>query len=152
MEKEKFIDICLSSDSMFKANKIIGMNKHKFKKLAIEYGCYYPNRGGKGIKKPNHLKLLTEDILNGKYPNYQTNKLKIRLIEEGYKENRCEECNITKWNEKYLEMQLHHIDGNNKNHKLENLRILCPNCHSQTDNFCGKNKNNIAPSYKGAKS
>ena len=80
------------------------------------------------------------DILEGKYPEYQTFKLKNRLISEGYKENKCDECKIIDWNGKPLNMQLEHKDGNSHNHKFENLLFLCPNCHSQTETFCGKNK------------
>lgn len=66
-----------------------------------------------------------------------TSKLKLKLLKEGLKENRCECCGITEWNGKSLVMQLHHIDGNNKNNSLDNLQMLCPNCHSQTENYCG---------------
>ena len=70
--------------------------------------------------------------------NYiQTVKLKDRLIKEGLKENKCEICGISEWQGKKLVCQLHHKDGNNKNNNLENLQMLCPNCHSQTENFCG---------------
>lgn len=58
-------------------------------------------------------------------------------MKESYKENKCECCGITEWNNKPIVMQLHHIDGNPNNNKLENLQLLCPNCHSQTENFCG---------------
>ena len=64
-------------------------------------------------------------------------KLKQKLLKEGLKENKCECCGITEWNGKSLIMQLHHIDGNNRNNSLENLQMLCPNCHSQTENYCG---------------
>ena len=67
----------------------------------------------------------------------QTCKLKDKLLREGIKENKCEICKITEWNGKPLVMQLHHIDGNNRNNSLNNLQMLCPNCHSQTDNYCG---------------
>lgn len=50
----------------------------------------------------------------------------------------CEQCGITNWNKKELVFQLHHKDGNHKNNKLENLILLCPNCHSQTDNYANK--------------
>ncbi len=66
-----------------------------------------------------------------------THKLKEKLLKEGLKENKCECCGITSWNGKSLTMQLHHIDGNNTNNSLENLQMLCPNCHSQTNNYCG---------------
>ena len=86
------------------------------------------------------IKIDIHDILNGKFPEYQTFKLKNRLIKEGIKSNKCEVCNITEWNNKTLIMQLDHIDGNPHNHRLENLRMICPNCHCQTETWCGKNK------------
>lgn len=55
-------------------------------------------------------------------------------------EYKCECCGISKWNNKRLTLQLHHIDGNRRNNNEENLQLLCPNCHSQTDNYCTKNK------------
>ena len=61
-----------------------------------------------------------------------------KLIKEGYKEYRCEKCGITEWNGEEIKLQLHHLDGNHYNWDVDNLQVLCPNCHSQTDNFCGK--------------
>ena len=67
-----------------------------------------------------------------------------RLIAHSYKEYRCEnpECGIKEWNGKPITLQLHHINGDNKDNTLENLQLLCPNCHSQTENY-GKKKNFI---------
>lgn len=94
----------------------------------------------KDIKRENKDKIPIKEILEGSHPYYQTFKLKNRLINEGLKENRCEICNITDWLGKPMTMHLDHIDGNSHNHKYENLRLLCPNCHSLTDTWCGKNK------------
>lgn len=49
--------------------------------------------------------------------------------------NKCESCGIIEWQSKPLALEIHHIDGNSKNNDLSNLQLLCPNCHSQTDNF-----------------
>ena len=65
-------------------------------------------------------------------------RLKNKLIEERVKENKCEICGISEWNGKDISFQLHHKNGNSKDNSLENLQILCPNCHSQTDNYAGK--------------
>lgn len=55
----------------------------------------------------------------------------------------CEECGISDWNKKPLILQLDHIDGNNKNHCLENLKLLCPNCHTQTPTWGKKHRASI---------
>lgn len=87
-------------------------------------------------------KYSLEDILNGEHPNYNGSHLMARLVKEGYKERKCERCGITEWMEQPISFQLHHKDGNHSNNKLENLEVLCPNCHSQTDGYAGrKNKN-----------
>lgn len=74
-------------------------------------------------------------VLNSKNNNQ---KIKNRLFESKIKEYRCEECDITEYNNKPITLHLHHINGNKKDNRLENLQILCPNCHSQTDNYAGK--------------
>lgn len=99
------------------------------KKLGLEFKI-----GGDGKK------IDLSEILDGKHPTYQTLKLKKRLIKEKVLEYKCVSCGIFEWNKNPISLQLDHIDGNNHNHKLENLRLLCPNCHSQTDTWCGKNK------------
>jgi hypothetical protein len=104
----------------------------KAKKLGLEW---------KSIERQHRLpKVPLSEILNGDHPHFQTFKLKNRLISEGVKENKCEVCNISEWNGLPLIMQLDHIDGDSHNHKLSNLRLICPNCHAQTETYCGKNK------------
>lgn len=68
-----------------------------------------------------------------------SNALRSRLIREGIKEHKCEMCGITEWNGQPTPIELDHIDGNRYNNTIENLRILCPNCHAQTDTYRGKN-------------
>jgi DNA-binding CsgD family transcriptional regulator len=65
--------------------------------------------------------------------------LKGRLIGEGLKYEQCEQCGITTWRGKPLSMQLHHVNGDGTDNRLENLVLLCANCHSQTDTYGGRN-------------
>jgi Homeodomain-like domain-containing protein/HNH endonuclease len=66
--------------------------------------------------------------------------LKLRLLSEGLKQNRCERCGIDSWLGEPLSMALHHINGDGFDNRLENLALLCPNCHAQTPNFSGRNR------------
>ena len=75
-----------------------------------------------------------------KNSTYSRGLLKQRLLKDGILENECSECGQeANWNGKKLVMVLDHINGTNNDHRLENLRILCPNCNSQQETFCGKN-------------
>ena len=76
-----------------------------------------------------------------KYNLYYEIKLKIRLLEENIKEHKCECCGLTKWNGLDIPLELHHKDGNRHNHNLENIQLLCPNCHAQTETYRSKNIN-----------
>lgn len=53
---------------------------------------------------------------------------------------KCEKCGRTEWEGQKIPLCVHHIDGNHINNQIENLQVLCPNCHAQTDNYCGRNK------------
>ena len=86
-------------------------------------------------------KLNTLDNILKENTNYSSDRLKKRLIEVGYKLAKCEICGNSKWNGKDIPLELHHIDGNHFNNKIENLQILCCNCHAQTPNYRTRNKN-----------
>jgi hypothetical protein len=140
--KDEFIKTCNESKTMSQAASKLGMHFNTFKRHAIKLGCYKPNPGSAGCKKPWKLSTIkTEEILKGKYPEYQTFKLKNRLISEGIFDNICSVCGISEWEGSPLRMELDHIDGNRTNHCIDNLRMICPNCHAQTDTHRAKNKN-----------
>lgn len=79
-------------------------------------------------------------VENSTYTNIRL--LKKKLLESKLLQYRCynTNCGISSWLDKNLSLQIDHINGHNNDHRLENLRLLCPNCHSQTDTYCGKNK------------
>lgn len=99
------------------------------------------------VKQQGKIKPLSEILESGIYTN--TTKLKDRLFRWGIKERKCECCGNTEWMGIELPLEIHHINGDHKNNKLENLQILCPNCHSLTSNYRGKNievkRSNINP-------
>lgn len=75
--------------------------------------------------------------------------LKKRLLAEGLLEERCAECGISEWNGRPLSLHLDHINGDRRDQRLENLRFLCPNCHSQTETYCGRNQGRYASDASG---
>lgn len=82
-------------------------------------------------------------IENSTYTN--NDRLKIRLVNEGLKKYECEKCGLIEWNKKTIKLHLDHKNGNNLDNRIENLRFLCPNCHSQTETYCNsKIKSNLS--------
>ncbi len=73
--------------------------------------------------------LLTRGRKRGRF------HIKARLIEAGLKEARCERCGLEEWRGQPISLELHHVNGDALDHRIECLQILCPNCHSQTENF-----------------
>jgi 5-methylcytosine-specific restriction endonuclease McrA len=66
--------------------------------------------------------------------------LKSRLLKAGLLKSSCQRCGITNWQGELLSLELHHINGIGQDNRLENLTLLCPNCHSQTDSWGGRNR------------
>lgn len=98
--------------------------KSYYTKMGITYSG---NQGGRGYRTDPKRKSAEELAKN---PLTGSHKLKLRLLEDGIKEHKCECCGLTEWN------------GNHYNNDLTNLEVLCPNCHAQTDNYsCKKRKN-----------
>ena len=104
-------------------------------RLGLEYAG---NRGCKGFSKSNGHELPLLEYLK-KSIDIQSNKIRKKLLEEGYKEYRCECCGLTEWLEEPIPLELHHKDGNRFNNDLDNFQLLCPNCHAKTDSYRGKN-------------
>ena len=65
--------------------------------------------------------------------------VKMRLLRAGLLKDECAECGLTHWRGKRLSLHIDHINGVHNDHRLENLRMLCPNCHSQTETYGGRN-------------
>ncbi len=66
--------------------------------------------------------------------------LKARLLAAGLKESSCGVCGLAEWRSRPISLELHHVNGDGLDNRLENLVLLCPNCHSQTASWGGRNK------------
>jgi hypothetical protein len=81
----------------------------------------------------------TESYLNNEVP-IQSYKLKNRLLKEGLLESICAQCGNTHWLGKPVPLELDHINGDNRDNRLGNLQLLCPNCHALTPTYRSKNR------------
>ena len=141
-EMEKLIE---QYDSLGELMAHFGLKNHggnyntmvrRFNADNIDWSKFKGNYG-KGTLKPYRSldEILVEDC------NFSRSHLKKRLLKEGLLENKCDKCGQEpEWNGEKLVMVLDHRNGVNNDNRLENLRLLCPNCNSQTTTFAGKNK------------
>ncbi len=83
---------------------------------------------------------LYRDFLENPDRYYASSKIRHYLNLSG-RNYICEICGVSIWNEKPITLEVDHIDGNHSNNRLSNLRYLCPNCHSQTNTYKGRNTN-----------
>lgn len=141
--KEELTSAISSSFSIAEVCRKLGIapyggNYRTIHKLIKEYSIdtsHFTGQGwNKGLKKPIKIAKPINEILI-EYSTYSSTKLKNRLFKEKLKEEKCEMCGITEWNGKPISLELHHINGNPTDNRIENLQILCPNCHSQTDTY-----------------
>jgi transposase-like protein len=110
------------------------LNKY-LKKYGLEYNGNQNRKGKPHLESRKNYKEYTE---NGKYIN--TSRLRQILIEQEVKEKKCESCGLEEWMGKPIPLELHHIDENRFNNRLENLKILCSNCHMQEHNYSNTTK------------
>lgn len=107
----------------------------KIKELNIDTSHFTSQRWSKG-KILGPRRPIEELLIFGRT---QSDRLRRRLISSGLKEHRCERCGNTSWLDGPIPLELDHVDGVHDNNTIENLRLLCPNCHALTPTYRGKN-------------
>ncbi len=93
------------------------------------------NRGAI-IARPHGLpldELLVAGVYRARF------NLKARIVRSGLKPKLCEVCGIASWNGRSITLALHHVNGDRYDNRIQNLQLLCPSCHSQTDTYAGRN-------------
>jgi predicted RNA-binding Zn-ribbon protein involved in translation (DUF1610 family) len=130
---DKLKEAIESSNSMQEACSKLGWHFNTFKTRAQKEGLYNPEKGWRTKSKPIPDKKDISEIQSRR-------GIKNRILKENLISYVCSNCGLNEWNNKPISLHLDHINGKNWDHRIENLRFLCPNCHSQTETYTGKNK------------
>lgn len=141
LTEEEFAQLVKESKSFYELADRIGYEKtgggtqETLKKVVKERNLDTSHFTGQGWKKDNHdYSTFTKNSFkkNGKTTLNAIINLRSR---------KCEKCGLTEWLGQPINLEIHHIDGDHNNNELSNIQLLCPNCHSYTENFRGKNIN-----------
>lgn len=133
--------ICAKSQSYRQFALQLGYSENStdsVKKLIDEYQLDISHFKGQGWSKDS----VNMSIFQYNKSCKSDTMIRALTILRGWK---CEKCRRTEWEGQQIPLCVHHIDGNHINNQIENLQVLCPNCHAQTDNYCGRNKNKRPP-------
>jgi hypothetical protein len=127
-----------------------GGNQARLKERVQRAGIDTSHMLGAGWRRGAHTPVvparpLGELLVVGKL--VKTSTLRDRLIREGLREPVCEICDRRTWNRRPIPLELDHVNGRRDDNQLENLRLLCPNCHAQTDTYRGRNIGISASAY-----
>lgn len=161
--KEQIINACKSNLSRYATLRALQLSEntntnniwinYKIKEYEIDISHWTGQGHLRGKTHNWSVKTPLEEILVEK-SYYSGSKLKQRLVSAGSLEDKCYSCGITDWQNKKISLHLEHINGNHLDNRLENLTVLCPNCHSQTKTYCRRkpsiqtNENNETPKLK----
>jgi hypothetical protein len=138
---EKAIEGSNSIREVLKKLEIETTNYRSLKDAAKKFELILPKHNVTNESKEKIHKEVADKILILGNHRVSGTRLKKIIFFFNLLENLCSECGQEPyWNGKDLVLQIDHINGNNKDNRIQNLRILCPNCHSQTDTFAGRNK------------
>jgi 5-methylcytosine-specific restriction endonuclease McrA len=140
---EEIIEVCKSSSSMKQACEKLAMPFTSFSRRAKKLDVYKPTQcWSKGHTMFSDARIKGKwatDELFCKDSTYPMKRLRKIILKEKLLPYQCSCGNTGTWQEKELTLDIDHINGNHRDHRLENLRFICPNCHSQTFSFRNKN-------------
>jgi len=129
-------DIIMNSLSIFNVSKVSGISRANVRKLVDKYGIDISHFVISGKAK----RYLVPEIVLVENSKFGNAPVKNMIKRDSLLEHKCNRCGIDSWLGEELVIQLHHKNGNRHDHRIENLELLCPNCHSLTDTYKGKNE------------
>lgn len=147
--EEQFIEAVKSSLSYAEVIRKLGLkpagsNYDTVKRKISELNLSSSHMTGQGWNQGDRFRPVQQarplsEVLVKNSTWVNSNNLRKRLLKEGLKEHKCECCGNSEWMGKPIALELHHVNGIKDDLRIENLQILCPNCHAFTDNYRGKN-------------
>lgn len=147
MTDSRIIEMCESASSMSEAARELGISLSILSKRAKKLNCYKTNQSwNKGKSVLDDTEKSSIIFCENSSFNIVKNRRKSIL---NYFGNCCSNCKIIDWLDLPLSLEIDHINGINTDNRIENLRTLCPNCHSQTDTFRGRNIKSIKKNDDG---
>lgn len=159
VSKEQYQNLIKQSSSLSEILRKLNLNPkggniHTLKKVLNEYGLDYSNiklglNSNKERLNLQHRPKIPNEKLFVKNSKFSRAAVKKRILKENLIPYKCKCCGLGPiWNGKELVLVLDHINGINNDHRLENLRFLCPNCNAQQDTFCGKHLKSLPRKLK----
>lgn len=152
---EKFVDLIKNSSNisevLFKLGYTVKGNswgfsqvKQRMTDLNLDFGDF---KGKNPMKLKNADRTISKQNLFKENCKHQRTVLRRAVIKDNLIPYKCAICGLTEWNGKTLSLELDHINGINNDNRLENLRFLCPNCHSQTCTYGSRNQKIVEKDY-----
>jgi Zn finger protein HypA/HybF involved in hydrogenase expression len=148
MDNEYIVEIIKNCSSIATAMEKLGKGrrfvKNKIAELSIDT-THMTGQGwmlGKTVLQDARLSKYTKEEIFSENSSCSNSYIRKLVLKNKLKEYKCEICELHDWKNQKINLQLDHVNGNRKDNRLDNLRWLCPNCHSQTSTFCSKNVKN----------
>ncbi len=145
---EQLVEAVAASTSLMAVLRRLGLQasgstypvlRERIAALGLDTSHFKSKGWNKGLKVTTRPARPLAEVLVENSHCHSTHDLRLRLIKEGVKRPVCEGCGGTTWRGLPMPLQLDHINGRRHDNRLPNLRILCPNCHAQTETWCGRN-------------
>jgi len=146
--EQELVDAVRESSSLSEVARRLGYNTsggiHRFLKAHIvrrdlDTSHFTGQAWANGKRFPGRRARSLEEILTDR-STYHSWKLKKRLLAAGLLEPRCARCGLDEWQGQRIVLELDHVNGAHTDNRLENLRLLCPNCHSLTETYAGRQR------------
>lgn len=142
--KELLLEVVTDSQSVAQVLSKLGLtysggNYSYIKKLIIKNDIdisHFTGQAHNKGKTANNRTSPDEYLISNS--TLKSHSIKLYMLRDGIREHQCESCKNKEWMGNPIPLELHHIDGDRTNNLLENLQLLCPNCHALTDNHAGK--------------